>query len=84
MSYLDRRGVTSLEIIKYQIGYCEEGPYKHKVIVPSYDEYGMLNYFVGRSFLSRANNLWQEGFMNALLSGIPTQFKNILMIIFLR
>ena len=24
--------------------------YKHKVIVPSYDEYGMLNYFVGRSF----------------------------------
>ena len=50
LSYLDRRGVTSLEIIKYQIGYCEEGPYKHKVIVPSYDEYGMLNYFVGRSF----------------------------------
>ena len=50
LSYLDRRGVTSLEIIKYQIGYCEEGPYKHKIIVPSYDEYGMLNYFVGRSF----------------------------------
>ena len=50
LSYLDRRGVTSLEIIKYQIGYCEEGPYKHKVIVPSYDENGMLNYFVGRSF----------------------------------
>lgn len=33
--------------------------------------------FVSRSFLSRANNLWQEGYMNGLLSGIPTQFKNI-------
>ncbi len=50
LSYLDRRGVSPSEIIKYQIGYCEEGIYKHKVIVPSYDENGMLNYFVGRSF----------------------------------
>jgi DNA primase len=32
------------------MGYCEEGMYKHKIIVPSYDENGMLNYFVGRSF----------------------------------
>ena len=48
--YLESRGVKPVEIIKYQIGYCEEGPYKHKVIVPSYDENGILNYFVGRSF----------------------------------
>ena len=50
LSYLDRRNVTPAEILKYQIGYCEEGIYKHKIIVPSYDENGMLNYFVGRSF----------------------------------
>ena len=50
LSYLTRRGVTSAEVLKYQIGYCEEGIYKHKIIVPSYDENGMLNYFVGRSF----------------------------------
>jgi len=50
LSYLDRRGLSSAEILKYQIGYCEEGIYKHKIIVPSYDENGMLNYFVGRSF----------------------------------
>jgi len=50
LNYLSRRGVTPSEIIKYQIGYCEEGVYKHKVIVPSYDRYGKLNYFVGRSF----------------------------------
>ena len=48
--YLERRGITPSEILKYQIGYCEDGSYKNKVIVPSYDENGMLNYFVGRSF----------------------------------
>jgi DNA primase len=36
------------------MGYCEEGIYKHKIIVPSYDENGMLNYFVGRSFYDTA------------------------------
>lgn len=50
LSYLTRRDVSSAEILKYQMGYCEEGIYKHKIIVPSYDENGMLNYFVGRSF----------------------------------
>lgn len=50
LSYLERRGVTPAEILKYQIGYCEEGSYKNKVIVPSYNENGILNYFVGRSF----------------------------------
>ena len=50
LSYLERRGITPAEILKYQIGYCEEGSYKNKVIVPSYNENGILNYFVGRSF----------------------------------
>ena len=50
LNYLQNRGVTPSEIIKYEIGYCEEGIYKHKIIVPSYDGTGKLNYFVGRSF----------------------------------
>jgi DNA primase len=50
LSYLERRGVTPNDILKYQIGYCEDGVYKNKIIVPSYDLYGKLNYFVGRSF----------------------------------
>ena len=50
LRYLNGRGVTPSEIIKYEIGYCEEGVYKHKVIVPSYNRDGRLNYFVGRSF----------------------------------
>ena len=50
LNYLKERGIRPSDIIKYNIGYCEEGIYKHKIIVPSYDENGRLNYFVGRSF----------------------------------
>jgi len=50
IKYLEGRGITPSEIVKYEIGYCEDGIYKHKVIVPSYDSDARLNYFVGRSF----------------------------------
>lgn len=48
--YLLKRNVTLSEIIKYSIGYCETGEYKKKIIIPSYNEFGKLNYFVGRSY----------------------------------
>ena len=44
------RGFRVEDIVKYNIGYCEEGEYRDKVIIPSYDERGKLNFFVGRSF----------------------------------
>ena len=44
------RNVTLSEIVKYGIGYCETGEYSKKIIVPSYDVEGKLNYFVGRSY----------------------------------
>ena len=50
LNYLIGRGVSPSEIIKYSIGYCDSGQYKNKIIVPSYDSNGRLNYFVGRSF----------------------------------
>lgn len=50
LSYLKNRGITSEDIEKYSIGYCESGRYAKMVIIPSYDESGKLNYFTGRSF----------------------------------
>ena len=49
-SYLKSRHITEEDIIKYNIGYCETGPYKNMVVIPSYDANGSLNYFTGRSF----------------------------------
>jgi DNA primase len=48
--YLKSRNITEEDILKYNIGYCESGPYKNMVIIPSYDANGNLNYFTGRSF----------------------------------
>lgn len=48
MMYLLKRGITGNDILKYNIGYCEEGAYRNRVIIPSYDKNGSLNYFVGR------------------------------------
>jgi DNA primase len=51
MYYLKKRGITPMDIIKYNIGYCDSGEYKNRIIIPSYDEYGQLNYFVSRSWV---------------------------------
>jgi DNA primase len=45
-----KRKITLSEIVKYNIGYCETGEYSKKIIIPSYDEFGKLNYFVGRAY----------------------------------
>jgi len=48
--YLSKRGIGIKEIIKYNIGYCVDGLYARRVIVPSYNSDGSLNYFVSRSY----------------------------------
>lgn len=48
--YLTKRGITIFDIIKYRIGYCESGEYAGKIIIPSYNAAGQLNYFVSRAF----------------------------------
>jgi DNA primase len=48
LMYLKKRGITKADILKYNIGYCEEGKYANRIIIPSYDENGNLNYFVAR------------------------------------
>jgi DNA primase len=47
--YLESRGITISDIIKYNIGYCDGGLYNGRVIIPSYDLNNKLNYFIARS-----------------------------------
>lgn len=48
--YLKNRGITLQDIQKYNIGYCKQGRYRNRIIVPSYDKDGNVNYFIARSF----------------------------------
>lgn len=50
ISYLKNRGIRRADCIQYNIGYCVGGLYDNRIIIPSYDGLGRLNYFVGRDF----------------------------------
>ena len=50
LRFLRKRGITSEDIKRYNLGYCSEGVYQNRIIIPSYDSEGRLNYFVGRDF----------------------------------
>ena len=52
LNYLYKRGITDEDILKYDIGYCDNGLYSNRIIIPSYDSDGKLNFFVGRDFYS--------------------------------
>jgi DNA primase len=52
ISYLKKRSIILNDILKYNIGYCKTGRYRNRIIVPSYDRKGDINYFIARSFES--------------------------------
>jgi DNA primase len=49
--YLKDRGVTQEDIIYWKIGYCPYGDYANRIIVPSFNLDGRVNYFVSRSYV---------------------------------
>ena len=48
--YLRGRGITDKIIEEYDIGFTTVGKYHNRIIVPSYDDAGDLNYFVSRAW----------------------------------
>ena len=51
INFLKRRGINETDIKKYKLKFCDSGMYQNRIIIPSYDDNGLLNYFVGRSFM---------------------------------
>ena len=37
-------------ILRYRLGFCTNGKYEKRIIIPSYDKNGDVNYFVGRNY----------------------------------
>jgi len=48
--YLINRGITEEQIIWWKMGYCPDGKYANRVVVPSFDMDGELTYFISRSY----------------------------------
>ena len=48
--YLRERGLSKDDILKWKIGYCYEGQYRNRIIIPSFNDNGDTNYFIARSY----------------------------------
>jgi hypothetical protein len=67
-------------IEKYQIGFCDKGDHAGRIVIPSYNSNGELNYYIARSWnpMSRAKYKNPEAekdkiiFWENLLIGIKT------------
>lgn len=56
LKFLVQRGLTMDDVLKWKIGYCETGEYAKRVVFPSFDTKGSVNYFVARAY----NNSWKK------------------------
>jgi len=52
--YLSKRGITRNDVLRYNIGYCEKGEYSERILVPSYDKDGNLNFFSARDYTDQS------------------------------
>lgn len=50
LKYVSERSLTAGDVFNYNIGFCASGLYGGRIIVPSYDAEGNLNFFVGRDY----------------------------------
>jgi len=51
LRYLRERGLTKEDILKWKIGYCGSGKYGGRILIPSFNNDGNINYFVARSYV---------------------------------
>ena len=50
LRYLTERGLNKYDILYWKIGYCSSGAFENRIIVPSFNESGDLNYYIARTF----------------------------------
>ena len=55
--YIRSRGLTNRDLWYFKFGTCTTGRYRRRVIMPSFDEMGDLNYFVARTIDNDENKM---------------------------
>lgn len=49
LTYLTNRGVTGRTVELYRMGYVDSGPLRGRVVIPSFDRHGMVNFWSARA-----------------------------------
>ena len=50
LKYLKTRNITREDRIRWKMGFCYEGEYAGRVVIPSFSKTGRCNYFVSRTY----------------------------------
>ena len=58
-NYLSKRGIEKEDVLRWKLGYCPSGEYGGRIVAPSFNMDGKVNFFVGRSY----DNNWRK-YMN--------------------
>lgn len=59
LKYVLSRNITKYDILRYNIGYCDSGYYQHRIVIPSYDAEGKLNFFSARDYLGLSGHKYK-------------------------
>jgi DNA primase len=71
--YLKKRNIPDELILRHKFGYCTSGDFANRIIIPSFDKFGNLNFYTGRdisglSTLSYLNDrLMPKGYKNTIV-----------------
>lgn len=60
LNYLRRRGATEEDMQFFRLGMCRSGPLRGRVVFPSFDEHGELNFYTARKI---DNEAWGQSYM---------------------
>lgn len=62
LAYLfEERGLSMDDVFLYRLGYCEDGFFKNRVIIPSFDQYGGLNFVTARAIYKNMGPNYRSG-----------------------
>lgn len=62
LQYLKSRNITKYDVLRYNIGYCDGGQFHGRVLIPSYDSSGQLNFYSTRSVFEDAKMKYVNSF----------------------
>ena len=51
IEYLESRGLTKRDIFRWKAGFSKQGRYGGRIIIPSFNNAGDINYFIARSYV---------------------------------
>ena len=51
IKYLTKRDISKEDILHWKIGFCDTGEYANRIVIPSFNYSGKINYFVARSYI---------------------------------